>query len=463
LNVFTVRARAVFGDGDTTLLPRLIEAARDGRLRQIGNGQNFVDLTYIDNLLLALMMAAQRGQAGGFCTITNNEPVKLWELLPKIFSELKIPYSGRKVPYRVAHAIAGASECLHWMFPRLGEPKITRYTAGLLAKNQVFSLACARHELDYHPIVSMQDGISRTMRSWQRREEGHASTSVRLTCFTTGYTPGNRKIVERSATPERTNFHALVGLFDHPTHGLSLFDTGYASHLRLLDGTPGRIYNRMLPTTTNDAMSVASQLRRQGIDPHSVKRIVISHFHPDHVAGLKDFPHAELIASRDAWAAIRGCKGFPAMVRHAFLPGLLPDDFEDRLHLIESFTDPGMGSFSACHDLFGDGSVRLFELPGHAAGQIGALLQTGIDKREFLVADAAWTSSAIRNLSLPHWATRTFLHSFAEMKRTLEKVNHFQLQFPDIDILPTHCPEVAAKFGFDEQVVLMKTYADSRE
>lgn len=450
LNVFTVRARAVFGQGDNVLLPRLIEAARHGRLRQIGDGTNRVDLTYIDNLVQALISAAEKGKSGSVCTITNHEPVRLWELLPDIFSQLEIPYRGKMVPYRIAYAVAGVREFWHWLFPRLGEPKITRYTAGLLAKNQVFSPTAAVNELGYRPLVPLQEGISRTIRSWQSRDERNASTTVKLTCFTTGYVVGNRRLVERTVKSEATRFHALVGLVEHPIHGLSLFDTGYSGHLLRMSDMASRIYNRMLPTMTNDTLSIAPQLSRCGIDPKSIKRILISHFHPDHVAGLKDFPEADLIATRRAWQAVRNRRGISAALCHAFLPGLLPDDFEDRLHLIDSFDDPGMGPLTRCHDLFGDQTVRIFDLSGHAAGQVGVLLQTGASERDFLVADAAWTSSAIRDRALPSRLTQVFVHSFAEMKQTLEQLHHFQLEFPDIRVLPTHCPEVAARFGFDE-------------
>lgn len=452
LNVFIVRARAVFGEGDTTLLPRLVEAARNGRLRQIGDGMNWVDLTFIDNLILALVSAAKKGDSGGLCTITNHEPVKLWDLLPQIFTQLDIPYSGKKISYRAAYAAAGLSECIHWLFPRLGEPRITRYTAGLLSKSQVFSQSAASTMLDYHPIVSIDDGIAQTIRYWQSNDARHSSVNVKLTCLTTGYTVGNRRLVERTAKAELASFHAMVGLVDHPLYGLTLFDTGYAAHLTDLSDTAARFYNRMLPTITSNKLTVSAQLAQRGVDPKSVKRVLISHFHPDHIAGLKDFPEADFIASAEAWHAVRNRKGIRAAVRYAFLPGLLPKNFEDRLCLIETFDDPGIGPFKGCHDLFGDKSVRLFDLSGHAAGQIGALLQTGIDQRDFLVADAAWTSSAIRDCALPHWATRIFLHSFSEMIQTIEKVCRLQAEFPDIRVLPTHCPEVALRFGFDEQI-----------
>ena len=449
LNAFTIRARAVFGEGDTSLLPRLIQTARDGRLRQVGSGKNRVDLTYVDNLVLALILAAERGEPGDACTVTNGQPVVLWHMLPRVLSELDIPYSGKHIPYPVVNTIAKLREVVHAVWPSLGEPKLTRYTAGLLAKYQVFDPSVAAEKLGYHPIVSMEDGLQTTIHSLRHKTESCGQMHVKLSCHTTGYTMGNRRFVERTSKSEQTRFHAFVGLIDHPTHGLTLFDTGYAPRLAKLKDIPGRLYSRLLPVVTNESLSIVSQLRQLGIATDDVKRVIVSHFHPDHIAGLKDFPNAEFIASRTAWQHVQDRRGFRAL-KQAFLPGLMPDDFEDRLHVIETYHDAGMGPFDKCHDLFGDGSVRCFELPGHAAGQIGALVQSGPDERCFLVADAAWTTAAIRDNIMPHFVTRLFVHSFKDIAATLKRLNEFNQQFPDIQLLPTHCPEVAKQFGFDD-------------
>ncbi len=449
LFTFTVRARAVFGVGDSSMFPRLIEAAKSGRLRQIGNGDNYVDLTYIDNLVLALVLAAERGRTGGICTITNGEPVLLWKLLPEVFERLGIRYRGKQISYRLLQSIVSVSERIHQWIPMLAEPKLTRYTVGLLAKNQVFDLTAARRDLAYRPIVTMREGIERTIDEMRRSEIVPAMKTVSLRCFTTGYAEGNRRFVERTSANKQTRFHTLVGLVEHPTMGLTLFDTGYAPRLLETSSFSGGIYRRVLPVATNYALAISSQLRELGIEPGDISRVLISHFHPDHIAGLKDFPKADFIASQTAWRSIRNRKGLRAL-RYAYLPELLPADFEKRLHLIESFADSPRGTLGGNHDLFGDGSIRLFELPGHAAGQMGALLQTSVLTRDFLVADAAWTSSAIREQVMPHAITRSFVHSFVDIRQTLGKLSMFSKQFPDDRLLPTHCPEVAFRYEFDQ-------------
>ena len=141
-----------------------------------------------------------------------------------------------------------------------------------------------------------------------------------------------------------------------------------------------------------------------------------------------------------------------AAVGRAFLPQLLPDDFAARLRPIDQMHDPGIGSFAHSHDLFGDGSVRLVDLSGHATGQIGALLQTGASQRMLLAADATWTLGSLRAGTLPHPLTYAFIDSVAELRESLVKLKQFSEQYPDVVIVPTHCPEIARQFGLDVKV-----------
>ena len=136
-------------------------------------------------------------------------------------------------------------------------------------------------------------------------------------------------------------------------------------------------------------------------------------------------------------------------MRRAFLPDLIPDDFTDHLFLLDHFHDPGMGPLDRAHDLFGDGSLRLFDLSGHASGQMGALVQTGEHERKLLVADAAFTSESVRHGTPPHSLTYLFTDSRRELLRTLQRLQAFHQLYPDIEIIPTHCPEVAERYSLD--------------
>jgi nucleoside-diphosphate-sugar epimerase/glyoxylase-like metal-dependent hydrolase (beta-lactamase superfamily II) len=452
LNAITVRARAVFGPGDNSLLPRLVVAASDGRLPQIGDGDNIVDLTYVDNLAYALCLAIMRGKPGSVCTITNEEPVSLWPTLNQIFENLGLPTTRRRVTYTTAMFAAKAASISHRLLRRRGEPKLTTYSVGLLAKSQTFSPEAAHKLLGYRPIVSMEEGTEQTLQSLRANDDGHASCSVELTLFTTGYTPQPYFLAERGRGRSKEPFHATCALIKHPRYGLFLFDTGYspafygASHR-----FPYSVYGFLSPLVHSTSLTIRAQLKERGIEPDEIRGIIVSHFHADHVAGLRDFDKSEFIASQTAWDDVADRRGFSALKR-GFLPDLLPNDFSDRIRPVEHFHDPGIGPFKHAHDLFGDGSVRLIPIPGHARGQIGAFVQSGPNQRTFLAADATWTLASLRANRLPHWLTYSFIDSVTDLKSTLSKLHTFSKQYPTIDIVPTHCPEIAMRSGFDAVV-----------
>lgn len=241
------------------------------------------------------------------------------------------------------------------------------------------------------------------------------------------------------------DFPALFAVLRHPEHGVTLFDTGYTERFALATVPfPARLYRWLTPTQLRPEETAVAQLARAGVSPSQVRRVVISHFHADHVAGLRDFPGAELIASRAALAAVRGLDPIRSL-RRGFLPALLPDDFDRRARLLETvaFTDQ-VGPFAA-HDLFMDGSVILVSLPGHAAGQLGLVARTR-ERRRFLVADAAWTSASIRQLRHPHPLAGLILDDAAESRATLAALHRLAAADPGLDLVPSHCLERAAEF-----------------
>src|SRR6266540_6996815 len=95
-----VRPKAIFGPGDRALLLRLIAAARQGRLPQIGAGRNLVDLTYVENVADALVLALTAEAATGKTyMITNDEHIPLWDVIRSVLRRLGIPADLRRVPH----------------------------------------------------------------------------------------------------------------------------------------------------------------------------------------------------------------------------------------------------------------------------------------------------------------------------------------------------------------------------
>lgn len=162
LETIILRPKAIFGPGDQALLPRLIAAARQGRLPQIGTGRNLVDLTYVENVVYALLLALDAEAAvGKTYTITNDEHISLWEVIYTVLQQLDLPTNLRKISLPVALAAARAME---WQAALTGkEPLLTRYSAAILARTQTYDISAAKRDLGYTPCITLADGIERTL------------------------------------------------------------------------------------------------------------------------------------------------------------------------------------------------------------------------------------------------------------------------------------------------------------
>jgi len=138
LETIMIRPRALIGKGDTVIVPRLLRAHQEGRLRIIGSGQNRVDLTAVSNVVDALLLCLHAPQEAlnEAYNITNGQPVQLWEFLAEVFDQLGLSLNRKKIPYSLAFALASGMEALAKMDPQYKEPPLTRYSVTMLAKNQ---------------------------------------------------------------------------------------------------------------------------------------------------------------------------------------------------------------------------------------------------------------------------------------------------------------------------------------
>jgi nucleoside-diphosphate-sugar epimerase len=169
LPVITIRPRAIFGEGDNAILPRLISRLQTGRMRVIGDGQNITDLTYVENVVDALLLCAEAPEAllGRKYNITNGEPLPLWSLIRKVCEALGYEFPRRSLPYPAALALAAVLEMVNFLLPGRPEPLLTRYMVGVLAKSTTLDISAARRDLGYVPRISVEEGFQRFVHWWK--------------------------------------------------------------------------------------------------------------------------------------------------------------------------------------------------------------------------------------------------------------------------------------------------------
>lgn len=272
----------------------------------------------------------------------------------------------------------------------------------------------------------------------------NAPVEVGLTLFQSGFTVANQKHIDRSTNKE-VRFYAVWALIQHPVHGPIVFDTGYAPRFR--EATrffPDRIYAYLTPVTVDETETAAALLDDWGIPPDSIKTLIVSHFHADHIGGLKDFPAAHFICARAAWEQADRVRGWGA-VRKGVLKKLIPEDFGARVSFVEDLAPQAelLHHGLYCRDLYHDGSIQVVSLPGHARGQIGLRLNTqkGI---VFLGCDAVWDSTPFERKVLPSPLVKLFFDDWKAYKATFHHLYDYHRLHPEEPLLFTHCPRTLA-------------------
>ena len=192
LRTVALRPHLIWGVGDPHLVPRILERARSGRLRIVGDGKNRVDMVHVDNAVDAHLLAeaalvrsdnevrteivcnalrykpsapdksrSVAGTAAGKAYfITNDEPVVLWDWVNGLLTALGERPISKRLSLRTASTVGAVCEALWHTLPLHGEPPMTRFVAAELAKDHWFDIAAAKRDLGYTPRLSMAEGTA---------------------------------------------------------------------------------------------------------------------------------------------------------------------------------------------------------------------------------------------------------------------------------------------------------------
>lgn len=272
---------------------------------------------------------------------------------------------------------------------------------------------------------------------------------VRSIPLNTGQCRHPQRMTIRDGSWRPVDFPAVAMLIVHPDEGPILFDTGYdPAFFSATQPFPERLYRWATPVDFTPGRDAASQCAALGYDPADVRHLVLSHFHADHIAGTHRFPNARIHCAR-AGLDDAGRGGRFASTRRGVLRALIPADFASRARFFEdapaTALPPDLAPFDRGADLLGDGSLLAVELPGHCPGHWGLVMRDARWGYHFLVADAAWSTDAIRRNMPPPALTTALLGNTGRMRGTLDALHRLWRRNPDVRLTPCHCPERAAE------------------
>lgn len=164
-----LRPRGLFGIGDTSILPRVLNLSQKIGIPLIGDGRQLMDMTCVENVALAIRLALETPQAAGeVYNITNGEPRVFRDLIEETLRGLGYPIRYRKIPAPLVSAISSILEFIYKNLKLKGEPALTRYTYYLLRYSQTLDISKAERDLGYRPKITISEGIEQYVQDYRK-------------------------------------------------------------------------------------------------------------------------------------------------------------------------------------------------------------------------------------------------------------------------------------------------------
>jgi nucleoside-diphosphate-sugar epimerase len=158
-----IRPGIIYGPGAARSVGRGL--GRLGRIHlSIGSGENVLPYTYVDNVVDAILLAAVSPDAAGRAYNVVDEPQqpeRAWTArIAALRNESLIT---APVPARLLFGIAGLLEAKCRRDGSDTPPRLSRFVVASATSTRRYDTTRARHELRWHPSVTPDEGLRRTL------------------------------------------------------------------------------------------------------------------------------------------------------------------------------------------------------------------------------------------------------------------------------------------------------------
>jgi len=257
--------------------------------------------------------------------------------------------------------------------------------------------------------------------------------------ITTGMCRSNFKYMVAGGKSEEVRIPTPVYVIFHPK-GVVLVDSGLGEEFpeQMKSWWVYRFFQKLLPEEFDRSQSALQQIKNMGIDPRDVRFIVVTHLHFDHAGGLRDFPNAKVVLSRDEWNYAHVNRW-----RAAFLRGVRSEQLEGLESRLQFVTYKNKyGPFEGSYDLFGDGAILLLPTHGHTPGHQSVLVTLSSGRKVLITGDAAWVKENYEWPAPKSWLVRSLEEDQKKTWESLLRIKKFHEQNPNALIFPGHDPHL---------------------
>ena len=225
---------------------------------------------------------------------------------------------------------------------------------------------------------------------------------------------------------DRREFSMAGALVKHPKGDL-LIDTGFGRNIDRQFRTMPLFFRAI--TSYSLWQPAADKLRAAGYDPKSLRAILLTHSHWDHVSGLPDFPDVPVWVTPQEREFIR--KSGPMDFCKLFI-GIRYEEY--------GFEGGPYLGFPVSHDVYGDGSIVVVPAPGHTPGGVIIFVTLPNGTRYAFVGDLVYQMEGITLREERSWLVRKMGadQDTVGNRENLLRMIALKERFPELIIVPAH-------------------------
>jgi nucleoside-diphosphate-sugar epimerase len=164
LPLSVVRPGFIYGPRDRTVLPKLLDALRNGRFFYFGSGDQALNCVYVKNLVDAIFLAAEvPGAVGEVFNLTDGARVSKKQFVGRVAELAGLRPPSRKIPLWLAWTLAVLMERRARRKNSPVPPLVNKARYKFLGLNLDYSIEKARRVLGYHPRYTTDAGLAEAM------------------------------------------------------------------------------------------------------------------------------------------------------------------------------------------------------------------------------------------------------------------------------------------------------------
>jgi nucleoside-diphosphate-sugar epimerase len=158
LPVTVMRPASIYGIDSITLVRDFVDYLRSGEMIHLGSESTQAGLCHVENLVDAILLAADSGAAiGQAYNVTDGSGVTWRKYVDALADACGLKRARTVLPRFIAYPLGAAMEAWYRLLKKEGRPLLTRMAVDILCTTQEFSIEKIKRELGYAPRVVFED------------------------------------------------------------------------------------------------------------------------------------------------------------------------------------------------------------------------------------------------------------------------------------------------------------------